>query len=465
MKRVVVAGAFLLMLISSGICFAETTPAISSFSIPWGGGLAQIDQWMNEKGYIEKTILNQGNTVRYRGTTNGDSEHVVLSLRNNQLYKATSSGICQIRDEARKDELRKCFSRLAMMFAERYGPPARKIQWEESQIHYWTKFSNPPWKREELDLMMSMHVPEGGLTEGSVQVRVVNKSLEHRLFARRNDSTLIERPSFTSYSVAMQEQEYFFHEAASRVLVQGDQPAIFWLKLTPRQAGKEKIIAALYQYGMEPGRLAEVDSVLCKAAIFPDKFIIQQQIYFDAGREVIADWNLKEWDNGEQPGAMIAEISQAILPYYFRIKNHHLPSGFVGIPWGSSPAAIPGAMQDETLAKVLRIYSAYTDVSALLGDVPQVKKSWLVFHREKGLQRGVISFDGRYYEQVLQHLTGMLGNPRWERGNELYWQVADDLKIGISVIPAFGKLHGSLHLQNPQFAPTEKELFRRSQKK
>ena len=180
---------------------------------------------------------------------------------------------------------------------------------------------------------------------------------------------------------------------------------------------------------------------------------------------MIADWNLKEWDNGEQPGAMIAEISQAILPYYFRIKNHHLPSGFVGIPWGSSPAAIPGAMQDETLAKVLRIYSAYTDVSALLGDVPQVKKSWLVFHREKGLQRGVISFDGRYYEQVLQHLTGMLGNPRWERGNELYWQVADDLKIGISVIPAFGKLHGSLHLQNPQFAPTEKELFRRSQKK
>ncbi|MHC1758238.1 MAG: hypothetical protein AB9917_01760 [Negativicutes bacterium] len=464
MKRVLVVGAFFLMLISTSICFAETTPTMS-LAIPWGGGLAQIDQWMTEQGYNDKAIMNQGNAVRYRGTTNSDSEYVVLSLWNNRLYKATSSGICQIRDEARKGELRECFSRLAMMFTERYGPPTRKLQWEESQIHYWTKISDPPWKREELDLMLSMHGPEGGVTEGSVQVWLVNKSLEHILFSRRNDSTLIESPLFTSYSVATQEQEYFFHEAASRVLVQRDNPAIFWLKLTPRQATKERILAVRQQSGLESGRFADVDYVLCKVAVFPDKFTIQQQIYFDADGEVIADWNLQEWDSGEQPGAMVADLSQAILPYYFYIKKHNLPSGFAGIPWGSSPEAIPGAMQDETLVKVLRIYTAYTDVSALLGDVPQVKKNWLVFHRDKGLQRGVINFDGRFYEQVLQRLTGMLGNPRWERGNELYWQIADDLKIGISIIPAFGKLHGSLHVQNPQFADTERMLFSRTNKK
>ncbi len=460
MKRVVVSILVLLMLQLQSICIAKTTPVL--FAIPWGGGLAQIDQWMTEQGYNEKTILNQGNAVRYRGTANGEFDYVVLSLRNNQLYKATNSGICRIRDEARKDELRKCFSRLVMMFEERYGPPTRKIRWEESQSHYWTKFSDPPWKREELDLMLSMHVPGGGLTEGSVQVLLVNKSLEHRLFARGNENALFPIVPFTAYSVDTQKHEHFFHEAASRVLVQGDRPAIFWLRLTPGQAGKERMLAARHQSGLESGRFADVEYVLCKAAVFPDKFAIRQQIYFDADGEVIADWNLQDLDSVEQPGAMVSDLSLAIFPHYFSIRKHDIPSGFAGIPWGSSPEAIPGAMQDETVTKVLRIYNAYTDVSALLGDVPQVKKNWLVFHREKGLQRGVIHFDGRFYEHVLQRLTGMLGNPRWERGNELYWQVADDLKLGIGVIAAFGKLHGSLHVQNPRFAPTEKDLFQHS---
>jgi hypothetical protein len=96
--------------------------------------------------------------------------------------------------------------------------------------------------------------------------------------------------------------------------------------------------------------------------------------------------------------------------------------------------------------------------------VPQVKQDWLVFDRDRGLMRGVINFDGRYYEKTLQRLTDRLGNPRWERGNELYWQLADDLRIEISVMPAFGKLHGTLHVQNPKFSAYERGLFMRHNK-
>jgi len=468
MRRLLIVFFMCLLWGFVGIRPAEAEPATGALQdqggfpgIPWGAGLEQIDPWMTERGFSDKKILNHGNAVQYRGNFNGNSEYVVLSLWNNQLYEATASGICQIKGKARRGELRDCFSRLETMFALRYGPPTRKIKGEESQIRYWTKFSDPPWKREELNLMLSMHAAEGGLTEGSVQVRLVNRSLEHILFARGNDSTLIERPSFVAYSAAADEQGPFSHEAASLVLAQKDKPAIFWLKLTPRQAGLEQLLAARLQSGLETGRFAEVEFVLCKAAVLSEGFIIEQQIYFDTAGEVIADWSQTDWEHGEQPGALVANQAQAILPHYFSIKNNNLPSGFAGISWGASPDTIPGAMQDETLAKVLRIYAAYVDVSPLLGEVPQVKKDWLVFHRERGLQRGVINFDGRYYEQVLQRLTDLLGNPRWQRGHELYWQVAEDLKIEIIVMPAFGKLHGSLHVMNPQYSAHERTLFRR----
>jgi len=427
--------------------------------IPWGAGQEQIDKVMTEQGFSDKKILNHGNVLRYWGSYNGYSQYVVLSLWNNQFYEGTASGICQVRETLHEGEVRECFSRLATTLAGRYGPPTVKAGSEDDKAYYWTQYSNPPGKAEEINLMLAMHLPEGGLTEGSVELRLTNRRLETSFYYQKLGNLSTDDSPYVS-PMTTGDHSAFSHQAASVVIVERDQPAIFWLKLIPSQAGLEQIMTARRQAGLDNSWFKKLSYILCQVAVLPDRFFINQQIYFDATGEAIADWRRTDWGNSEQPGAIVADLAQTVLPEYFKIKTHNLPSGFAGIPWGSSPEAIPGAMQDETLAKVLRIYMAYTDVSPLLGDVPQVKEDWLVFHREWGLQRGVINFDGRYYEKVLRRLTDSLGNPRWERGQELYWDLADDLRIGIDIIPAFGKLHGSLHVQNMKFAPYEKELFR-----
>ncbi|HBS59512.1 MAG TPA: hypothetical protein DEA44_09615 [Firmicutes bacterium] len=258
------------------------------------------------------------------------------------------------------------------------------------------------------------------------------------------------------------ESPVFTHEAASLVIAGADEqaPAIFWLKLMPGQAGRERMLAVRREAGLEPGRFGEVDYIVCRVNVLADSFVVSEQIYFDGAGEVIADWTKTDWAGAEQPGEMLAAEAQAVLPAYFTNSNADFPRGFCGIPWGASPAALPGAIHDETLQEVLRIYGADVDVSALLGDVKQVKKAWLVFDRNQGLQRGVINFDGRDYDKVLRRLTGLFGNPRWEPRRGLYWQLADDLRIEIEVMPAFGMLHGSLHVENPKFAPYERQLFR-----
>lgn len=252
----------------------------------------------------------------------------------------------------------------------------------------------------------------------------------------------------------------FAHEAASLVIAGQEQDAaIFWLRIVPNTAGVEQLLAVRHSAGLEAGRFAEVASIVCRADVLPDSFVISEQIYFDAAGQVIADWVRTDWTGAEQPGEMIAGQAQAFLPGYFTIKQDNFPGGFCGIPWGSAPDAVAGAIHDETLADVLRIYSADVDVTSLLGNVRQVKKAWLVFAAEQGLQRGVISFDGREYEEVLQHLTGLFGNPRGKKHSILYWQLADNLQLELDVMQAFGMLHGTLHVSNPQFEPVERQLF------
>jgi len=269
--------------------------------------------------------------------------------------------------------------------------------------------------------------------------------------------------AFAASLCKAEEQPAFKSEAASLVKVAGrEESAVFWLKLIPTSAGLEQLVSARRQAGLEPGRFGAAAYVLCQVDVRPDRFVIIQQLYFDAAGVVIADWTRTDWASVEPPGAIIASQAQAVLPDYFKLKANNLPPGFAGIPWGSSPASIPGATQDETMAEVLRVYVAVVDVSALLGDVPQVKEAWMLFDRDRGLQRGAISFDGRNYEKVLQRLTDLLGNPRWKPGRGgLYWSLANDLKIEIEVMPAFGMLHGLLKVENPQFAAYEAHLFGR----
>lgn len=266
---------------------------------------------------------------------------------------------------------------------------------------------------------------------------------------------------FLPGSVQGAESPAFTHEAASLVIADADVQAlaIFWLKLIPGQAGLERMLAVRRAAGLEPGRFGEVDYVVCRVNVFPDSFVVSEQIYFDGAGEVIADWTKPDWAGVEQPGEMLAAEAQAVLPAYFINRNANFPQGFCGIPWGTSPADLPGAMHDQTMQEVLRVYEADVDVSSLLGDVKQVKKAWLVFDRNQGLQRGVISFDGRDYDKVLRRLTGLYGNPRGEPRRGLCWQLADDLRIEIEVVPAFGMLHGSLHVKNPHFEPYERQLF------
>jgi hypothetical protein len=229
------------------------------------------------------------------------------------------------------NEVQACFTKLAELMSAQYGEPTRKLGQEGSRLYYWEKIPGPG-PQDKIDLMLEEHFAEGGLTEGSVQVRFVNSSLENSLY----------------------------HEIMGRTV----------------------------------------------------------------------------------PGS----------------RKSNPPAGFCGIPWGSSPEDVPGAMLDETLAEVLRIYTGDVDVTPLLGDVKQVKKAWLVFDKTRGLQRGVISFDGREYTKVFKHLTGLFGNPRWEKDSP-YWQLADDLRLELEVMEAFGMLHGTLHVQNPGFIPYERQLF------
>lgn len=267
--------------------------------------------------------------------------------------------------------------------------------------------------------------------------------------------------SFLGTVKAAEKPEPFSYEAASLVIAGQDRftPAIFWLKIIPGQIGLDQIIKARSSAGLEPGRFGAVDYVMCRVSVLPDRFIINEQIYFDGAGEVIADWERADWENAEQPGALLAGQALAVLPEYFINRNTNPPKGLCGIPWGSAPDALPGALLDETLVHVLRIYMADVDVTPLLGEVKQVKKAWLVFDAWQGLQRGVISFDGREYEKVLKRLTGLFGNPRGER-SLLYWQLADDLRLELEVMEAFGMLHGTLEISNPNFASYERQLFR-----
>lgn len=260
---------------------------------------------------------------------------------------------------------------------------------------------------------------------------------------------------------AAESQGFFAHEAASLVIASEDrsQPATFWLKLVPAQSVVDRILAERREAGLDSGRFGELDYIVCQVSVLPDRFMIREQIYFDWSGEVIADWMRADWVGAEQPGEMVAAQAQFVLPGYFINRNTDFPRGLCGIPWGSSPDAVPGAVLDETLQEVLRIYHADVDVTALLGDVKQVKKAWLVFDRTQGLQRGVISFDGREYGKVLERLTNLYGNPRWAPGKILYWQLADDLVLELDVISAFGMLHGDLHVKNPHFEAYERQIF------
>jgi len=178
---VILALSLLLMIHAT----SYAAPPVEGFlGVSWGTGLEQIDRAMTAQGFSGKTVLNQGSAVRYRGNFEGYPAYVVFSLWNNHFYRVTVSGICQVWDKDRSSEVGECFGRLQALFTQQYGQATDEAGPPETRVTYWNKLAGPAGQKDELRLILLRHLPEGGLTEGSVEVLFENRRLQTCLYSQ-----------------------------------------------------------------------------------------------------------------------------------------------------------------------------------------------------------------------------------------------------------------------------------------
>ncbi|HEX2928056.1 MAG TPA: hypothetical protein VHP38_17665 [Ruminiclostridium sp.] len=160
------------------------TPRAEGFlGATWGMGAEKIDKVMTAQGFGDKTVLNQGNALRYRGNFYGYPCYLNLSLWDDKFYEGTASAICQTREVAGNSEVRVCFTLLAQKMIAEYGEPTQKNEWEGARTYFWDKLPGRN-QYDEIYLLLSEHFAEGGQTEGSVQVHFMNRTLEDCLYYR-----------------------------------------------------------------------------------------------------------------------------------------------------------------------------------------------------------------------------------------------------------------------------------------
>lgn len=162
----------------------EAGPQVEGLlGVTWGMGAEKIEQVMRAQDFYEKTVIDQGNALRYRGTYHGYACYVNFTLRENKFCAGTISALAQVADPERNGEVSACFSVLAERMTAVYGEPTEKLAWQGSRTYFWHKLSGAV-PQDEIDLMLSEHFAEGGLTEGSVEVRFLNRRLEDCLYYR-----------------------------------------------------------------------------------------------------------------------------------------------------------------------------------------------------------------------------------------------------------------------------------------
>ncbi|MBP1763894.1 MAG: hypothetical protein H6Q65_952 [Firmicutes bacterium] len=251
----------------------------------------------------------------------------------------------------------------------------------------------------------------------------------------------------------------FLHEAASLVLSNDNDKPVFWIKLTPTQSGRQLILEARKQVGMDDGGFEAVKEILCRVAVGKNDFEIREEMYLDANSEVIADWTGNENLSSEPTGGLVSQFCLEVLPAYFAPKPNVLKPGFCGLAWGSHPAMVAGARLTEN-RRTIQMYDAVMDVSALLGDIQAIEPVTLMVSEQYGLIRGVVSFRARDYQKLLERLTDRFGNPRWVAGRDLAWQVNEDVTIDITYFGGGpGRYMGILVVSYRPFFPIERQLF------
>lgn len=179
----------MLLLFAFLCCFwpmvaVEAGPQVDGFlGVAWGMGTEKIEQVMQAQGFSEKAVVDGGNALRYRGTYQGYACYLNITLWENKFCAGTISALAQITDPERNGEVAACFSVLAERMTAAYGEPTEKHAWKGSRTYFWHRLPGSA-PQDEIDLMLSEHFAEGGLTEGSVQVCFLNRPLEDCLYHR-----------------------------------------------------------------------------------------------------------------------------------------------------------------------------------------------------------------------------------------------------------------------------------------
>lgn len=88
-----------------------------------------------------------------------------------------------------------------------------------------------------------------------------------------------------------------------------------------------------------------------------------------------------------------------------------LADGFLGLPWGARPSDLAGARHIAGIAPGVSVYSAYLDLSPVLGSVSALTPARLTYKEGDGLIKAHITVAPRDFDTVRRHLARVLGEP------------------------------------------------------